>query len=295
MLVIVEGNNKGAAYKLGQRMLTIGRSPQNLIQIIDPMVSRRHASVRWNGESYVVTDLESKNGIYVNGKKVKEAVLSIGDELRLGDTVFELVEDRQDVEDSVLARRVAKGEEIEQSTMHIDVASIQGYAQGGPVDVDQVAQVREAGIALQANRYSAGPGSGKSPMDLVKEALAYVRKTLDADRCLAFRLVDGKRLKVVAHDFSSELTPGEARAQPLKLALGSALKSGSAEAARGQAEVFAAAAAPLTHGGDVVGFLYVDCMARNPRLFLEDDLQVLNLLAPAISAQVLAASEPQEH
>ncbi len=47
------------------REVSIGRSPENIIVIPDPTVSRRHAAIVKNGESVVIKDLGSKNGTYV--------------------------------------------------------------------------------------------------------------------------------------------------------------------------------------------------------------------------------------
>jgi len=62
----------------------IGRSKQCDVVINDPNVSRRHAEVRREGEEFVVIDLQSTNGVRVNGREVKRAVLADGDRLQLG-------------------------------------------------------------------------------------------------------------------------------------------------------------------------------------------------------------------
>lgn len=67
----------------GERM-TIGRSRDCEIVIDDPNVSRRHAEVRKTIEGWMVVDLGSTNGVKVNGRRVRDAVLSPGDEITLG-------------------------------------------------------------------------------------------------------------------------------------------------------------------------------------------------------------------
>ena len=67
----------------GERM-TIGRSRECDIVIDDPNVSRRHAEVRKTIEGWMVVDLGSTNGVKVNGSRVREEVLSPGDEITLG-------------------------------------------------------------------------------------------------------------------------------------------------------------------------------------------------------------------
>ena len=67
----------------GSRVL-LGRSRDCDIQLDDPNTSRRHAEVRREGNSWVVADLGSTNGIKVNGNRVAEAELHPGDEVTLG-------------------------------------------------------------------------------------------------------------------------------------------------------------------------------------------------------------------
>jgi pSer/pThr/pTyr-binding forkhead associated (FHA) protein len=66
----------------------LGRSRQCDVVINDPNVSRRHAEVRREGDSYVLVDLGSTNGLTVNGQEVKRAALADGDQVQLGTTAL---------------------------------------------------------------------------------------------------------------------------------------------------------------------------------------------------------------
>jgi hypothetical protein len=66
--------------------VVIGRSRECEIQLSDPNVSRRHAELRREGAAYWIADLDSTNGIEVNGKRVRRALLSDGDVVTLGST-----------------------------------------------------------------------------------------------------------------------------------------------------------------------------------------------------------------
>ncbi|MBN2240021.1 MAG: FHA domain-containing protein, partial [Dehalococcoidales bacterium] len=71
----------------GQKLLTIGRSPENDIVLDHPAVSRKHAQIiqKETGDIYVLEDLGSSNGTYVNGIKVVQPVtLNKGDIIRIG-------------------------------------------------------------------------------------------------------------------------------------------------------------------------------------------------------------------
>jgi Protein of unknown function (DUF3662)/FHA domain len=71
---------------IDRRHLVIGRSRECDIQLNDPNVSRRHAELRQEGASYWIVDLESTNGIEVNGRRLKRAKLEDGDRVTIGST-----------------------------------------------------------------------------------------------------------------------------------------------------------------------------------------------------------------
>ncbi len=69
--------------------LVLGRDPgENGVKIADPRCSRRHATLSPRGARWVVLDLGSKNGTWVNGKRVREIELQSGDNLRIGHAEF---------------------------------------------------------------------------------------------------------------------------------------------------------------------------------------------------------------
>ncbi len=68
--------------------ISIGRHPDNVVCLRDDRVSRYHCVVEPSGEGYVVRDLESRNGIRVNGEQVITAPLRPGDVLRVGKSEF---------------------------------------------------------------------------------------------------------------------------------------------------------------------------------------------------------------
>lgn len=70
------------------KTIEIGRSPANHIVLNEPKVSRRHAEIQHVGNKYVLVDLESSNGTYVAGKKVKEYPLQPNDEIKIGNATL---------------------------------------------------------------------------------------------------------------------------------------------------------------------------------------------------------------
>lgn len=81
-------------FPLFKKRLTIGRTEENDIQLKETYVSRNHAVVLTEGDKTRVIDWGSKNGVYVNSKRVKEHFLSNGDVMVIGNTQFRY-EERQ--------------------------------------------------------------------------------------------------------------------------------------------------------------------------------------------------------
>lgn len=80
-------------FQLGDQPITIGRSPDADIVLMDEKVSRIHCGIRlWDGDFYI-KDLKSKNGTWVNGERVEVAKLRAGDTIRVGSTTFTFEQD----------------------------------------------------------------------------------------------------------------------------------------------------------------------------------------------------------
>ena len=76
----------GRKQVLRERSVVLGRSKECDIQVPDANVSRRHAEVRQEGAAWWIVDLDSTNGLELNGKRVQRAKLSDGDRITLGST-----------------------------------------------------------------------------------------------------------------------------------------------------------------------------------------------------------------
>ncbi len=72
------------AHELAENAITLGRSPENMIQIDDSSVSGRHARFDLVGDDYHLKDLESTNGTRVNGQPIQSILLRAGDRIRFG-------------------------------------------------------------------------------------------------------------------------------------------------------------------------------------------------------------------
>jgi len=89
-VAVVEGPLKGQSYDLGEE-LTMGRAEKCHIVVDDTYVSQVHARIYANGETYVVEDLGSTNGTYLNRRRITSPEeLSRGDRVKIGKTVLEM-------------------------------------------------------------------------------------------------------------------------------------------------------------------------------------------------------------
>jgi hypothetical protein len=84
MLVVRQGPEIGTRYSLHGDSVTVGRVPDNDIQLDDFTVSRQHAVLVRQNQDWILRDLGSLNGTYVNNERVDESVVRHGDALQIG-------------------------------------------------------------------------------------------------------------------------------------------------------------------------------------------------------------------
>ena len=82
LVLVAEG--KETSFPLARDAYTLGRHRNNDIVISDPKVSSFHARIDRSAEGFTLNDLKSRNGTFLNGKRIETGVLTTGDEVRLG-------------------------------------------------------------------------------------------------------------------------------------------------------------------------------------------------------------------
>ena len=87
-LAAISGKLKGSIFTINEETFVIGRETAANVCIADASVSRRHTKIEKNDNGFVITDLESLNGTFVNDLPVKSRVLQHGDRIRIGDSQF---------------------------------------------------------------------------------------------------------------------------------------------------------------------------------------------------------------
>jgi hypothetical protein len=84
LLVVKRGPNAGSRFLLDAEVTTAGRHPESDIFLDDVTVSRRHAEFVREGNSFLVRDVGSLNGTYLNRGRIDAAALAGGDEVQIG-------------------------------------------------------------------------------------------------------------------------------------------------------------------------------------------------------------------
>ncbi len=83
------GDVKDKTFVIGQRIVTVGRSPVNYVQTVDSAASRVHCQLRADPEGMWLTDMTTRNGTFVNEKRVKGRVkIEDGDLITIGSAIF---------------------------------------------------------------------------------------------------------------------------------------------------------------------------------------------------------------
>ncbi len=91
--VMRSGPTPGKIYPLDADEISVGRESSNTIAINDAEISRKHARLEKRGTTYVIQDLGSTNGTFVNGRRISGVqVLNAGDEVSFGENILLMYE-----------------------------------------------------------------------------------------------------------------------------------------------------------------------------------------------------------
>ena len=91
-LIIVAGPDLGLEWGFKAKEIIIGRDEDCQLVMSDIAVSRRHARIAFEGDHFVLTDLSSGNGTFLNGVRIQKERLSPGDEIIIGERTLRFVE-----------------------------------------------------------------------------------------------------------------------------------------------------------------------------------------------------------
>ncbi len=89
-LFVIKGPEEGVVYPLDDAEVVIGRDPSCQVSLDDKTLSRQHAKILRNGDDLAIEDLDSVNGVLVNGVRVSRSALKVDDRLTLGKVELQL-------------------------------------------------------------------------------------------------------------------------------------------------------------------------------------------------------------
>jgi len=178
-LLVLQGPDKGRRFELPEQPALLGRESRAL-PLTDQTTSRRHAELRPNDDSeWVLRDLGSANGTYINGQRIDKAtVLKIGDQIRVGRSLL-AVGIQPGVSRNTTAQVTLMGEEAGMDASIINTLPTS--------DDSMVLAVPEPAAAAMANlkmlyRLSAALGSSFNSEQVLDVVMDMVFEHVKADR-----------------------------------------------------------------------------------------------------------------
>src|ERR1044071_4465708 len=118
-LVAISGKHKGAVFAVNEEPLVIGRETAAHLCIADASVSRRHSKIEKHETGFVITDLESLNGTFVNDVPIRSRLLEHGDRVRIGDSQFLFLTHEGDATSKSSDVRINEAHVVSGSTVQI--------------------------------------------------------------------------------------------------------------------------------------------------------------------------------
>jgi signal transduction histidine kinase len=176
-LFVIQGRDQGSRFRLDESLVSIGRGTANTVQLHDTEVSREHVELIRCGEKFVLKDLGSSNGTFVNGHQIREHELASGDQVQLGRTLLlytGATDDRlEDLADKISI--VARNVEDDGSRIVHSMAQSEGSEIFAPPSADENA--------------SPWLARARSNLQIMYRTALAVSHTLDIDQLLS-RIMD---------------------------------------------------------------------------------------------------------
>jgi transcriptional regulator with GAF, ATPase, and Fis domain len=282
-LLAIAGCLKGSAFPLSSAEVRIGRDLSNAIAVTDASASRVHSAVVEVEGCFLVRDLGSLNGTFVNGTTAKERRLKHGDEIRVGASLFLFLTDEppgpREAEAPMGELRFGSTIQVRlEDALYTDPARLASALPPGEV-------ARDVGLLLRAGRAAQ---SARSLEDLGRQLLIFTLEAIKPMRAAV--LFFGLGPEDVAVSLARDASGTEKPARISQTVVAEATRGRAAILSNGaigsfakapsllRAHVHALMAAPLLAGDSVLGLLYAD--TSDPATpFLDHDLQLLIGLA----------------
>jgi len=267
---------------LAPGVVTIGRTRENQIVCMHKSLSRKHAQLEYDGKKVRVADLQSKNGIFFNGKRVPTCELVEGDSFRCGDITF-LIEGS-----TTRSPKISVGVQTLPSPLALDLSLSKRVTKVPPPAVvveDDQRYKDKLFLLIRASELLVG----EQPLDrMLDELVVLAVQVLEVDR-IALLTLDDETLeiqpKVIKTFVGASPRPYSKRVVDWVVDKGS--PTCFADVARDKtlpgdsredSAIRSAMAVPINPGGGTIGVLYADSVSKIDA-FRPDDLALFRALA----------------
>jgi adenylate cyclase len=305
--IIVSGNDQRREYEL-LAVNTIGRHPDNTLQILDRIVSKEHAQVlRQPDGRYLFRDLGSLNGSFLHGERVHEHILREGDEIMLGST--SLTYQEKSAQDSLL-QKVTIGPSATEALIRQKIqAPSSSTDEFLPEDkIDDVEVLRRDYEKLRlANELGRSIGLEPNLELLLEQIIMKAFELIPADRGVILLMEDGvpqpKIAKtrdgkneqiVLSKSILAEVVNHKASVLSSDATMDSRFSAAHSVIMQG---IRSTMTVPLLHRDELLGIMHLDSMIAT-NAFTEKDLQIFGGIASqaavAIHNSELARAIEQE-
>ncbi|MDX1971918.1 MAG: SpoIIE family protein phosphatase [Candidatus Sumerlaeia bacterium] len=316
-LSILSGEEAGRIFHFDAVQITIGRSVNNDLQIVDRRMSRNHCQISLVGDVYYVEDMQSKNGSLLNGKPLtSRQILKHGDMIQVGDSnvLFTRTEDSGEAFSSTTPEAtVVPGNQINREGSSFRVINEDNWGNTrGEIRVGS----RSKPLSIPDTNLNAHEQARH--LEIIYEVMEAIRSTFSTDQLLQ-QIMDlimkvikpDRAYLLLSQEGSSELVPEVIRDTQLKknqeICISnsivnrcvresvSLLVSDAAQDARFNASesiianrIRTAMVAPLIYKEQSLGVVYID---TNTRAFpyLEADLELLTGIANQAAVAIVNA------
>jgi signal transduction histidine kinase len=200
-LLVIKGADEGKQFELAEPHISVGRDGTNRIRLHDTEVSRRHAEFRQVEGGFVIADIGSANGTFVNNHRIQEALLQAGDQIVIGQTMLVYSTGRGETaeEKTDLAERISM---ITRHDVELSSAIIKtiGETEGSRIlaQPDKASPWVKTALANLSIMYEASQAVSHilDLTELLERILELVFQAIEADRgCIVLRHPDSGLLE----------------------------------------------------------------------------------------------------
>jgi pSer/pThr/pTyr-binding forkhead associated (FHA) protein len=306
-----------STYPINQPQVTVGRHPGNSIVLALDSISRFHSRIDIRGSHYILQDLNSSNGTFVNGERISSATLHDGDIVVFGNVEFQFVNEASsqrgprstpspiiksqvvDIQDGVAAgtppvtTKVIRAEEVRDTSSYLTPAS-------GRPDGQTLAKINSRLATLYALSEMLRECAGQSEKQILQSVLDLIFEAVSADRgaILTRFSRDAKEFDVAVVKYrdkpilEQKVSVSRTILERVVNERVAVLSSDAQADARFEASesiflhnIRSTMCVPMISEGRVMGIIHLDTQSTT-RQFTEDDLEFITTMATEVAVSL---------